>query len=150
MDWLAIVTGLWGLTAGPAGFWLGRKDRQRDAMPNVRALDFASASKGFSGVIEIHARTSEDIILTSINAAGPVSANGEEMLEYDEGGGIAKHEWIFTPTPRPLNWRVAGNHTERFKVRVDSLDHFIIELTISSGARTLVDKVVRLYALPPA
>lgn len=149
MDWFAVATGLWGVAAGPVGFWIGRKDRQRDVLPNIRPVDFGASTLGYSGWIEIEARTSEDVIVTCINAAGGVSLVADGTIVYDDGGTIIEHKYHFVPTPRRIEWRIPGNQTARFKVIVDSLHHFRIDLTISSSARTLVDKVISFDALQP-
>jgi hypothetical protein len=149
VDWWAIFTGVWGLAAGPLGFWIGRKDRQRDVIPNVRCIDFASGTGGYSGVIEIVARTSEDITVTRIKTAGGISLAGDDNAEYDDGGSIISHQRVFLPTPRVINWHIPGNSTGRYSVVVDSLQNFQIDLMVSSSARTLRDKVIRVQALQP-
>ncbi|WP_257541091.1 hypothetical protein [Sphingobium sp. CFD-1] len=146
--WFTIGATVWGMLAPPVAYIVGRRNEKRAAVPNVRP-DFTAGSGGYSGHLEIQARTSEDIIVSSIDAAGRIHTGDTTML-MDNEGNITGHDYDFQRGPRSVYWRIPGGEVRRFKVVVDSLYDFDIRLTISSSASTLVDRslIVRALQMP--
>jgi hypothetical protein len=143
---LTIVTGIWGLAAGPAGFWLGVRRERQNAFPNIRR-QYEFWDGGFDCKITIQARTSEDIIVSSVSAGGKVCVD-EPDLVFDDGGSIIAYNRHWRDSPATVEWLIRGGETQTFSVMVDSASDLSIRLTLSSSARTLTR--VAAIIQPPA
>ena len=133
--WAAVGTA-WGLAAGPLGYWLrGRKERQ-NSLPNIRR-QYAFHDGFFDCKITIHARTSEDIVVSQIQASGRISIGNPEPV-FDKGGMITDWTRDWVDSPAQVEWLIKAGDTQTFPVRVDHpSDDASIRLIFSSSARTL-------------
>jgi len=143
-DWVAVAGFAWGVIAIPVGIWIGRKSKAQDTLPNIRP-NFGGNGDFFRCVADVHARTNEDILITKVSASADLCVTGDRPI-YDVEGSITgyNHEW--QPSPVSVDWLVPGGGSSRFFIDVRSPTAMDIRLTLSSSARTLIDRRVTIKA----
>ncbi|MFT4056287.1 MAG: hypothetical protein QM681_17420 [Novosphingobium sp.] len=149
VDWWAVFTAGWGLAAGPVGFYVGRRNKRNDALPNVRMQKSQQLAGFYYCIIEVQPRTNEDLTITEISAPGEISLSDDFTAEYDDGGSLLSHERIYRGKKRAVHLVIPYNAAGHIEIYVQNARYPQVDLKISSSARTLRDKVIRVAALQP-